>query len=146
MESLDPKIWSELPYDLLELIASFADIDSRRALGFKPRPLPPLTPPPFRPTWRRHAWHADREAFVHYAEVFKYLTETKTLVYFEISGYDEYYWEVKTDMTYNPEDDRWTFGPESKYHTIWGPSHLESDADVFHIGVSFQMAGHPEFV
>ena len=34
MEPLDPKIWSELPYDLLESIASFADIDSRRALGF----------------------------------------------------------------------------------------------------------------
>ena len=33
---MDPKIWSELPYDLLEYIASFADIDSRRALGFKP--------------------------------------------------------------------------------------------------------------
>ena len=69
-ESLDPKIWSELPYDLLELIASFADIDSRRALGFKPRKLPPMDLPPFRPTW-----HADREASVHYAEVFKYLTE-----------------------------------------------------------------------
>lgn len=132
MESLDPKIWSELPYDLLECIASFADIDSRRALGFKPRPLPPLTPPPFRPNRSN--------------EVFRYLVETKTLVYFEISGYDDYYWEVKTDMTYNPEDDRWTFGPESKYHTIWGPSHLESDADVFPIVASFHMAGHPEFV
>jgi hypothetical protein len=31
--------WSELPYELLECIASFADIDSRRALGFKPRNL-----------------------------------------------------------------------------------------------------------
>ena len=132
MEPLDPKIWSELPHDLLELIASLADIDSRRALGFKPRPLPPLTPPPFRPNRSN--------------EVFRYLTETKTLVYFVISGYDDYYWEVKTDMTYNPEDDRWTFGPESKYPTIWGPSHLESDADVFHIGASFHMAGHPEFV
>jgi len=145
MESLDPKIWSELPYDLLELIASFADIDSRRALGFKPRKLPPMVLPPFRPTLHRN-WHPVHEAFVYYAEVFKYHTETKTLVYFEISGYDDYYWEVKTDMIYDPEDDRWTFGPESKYHTIWGPSHLESDADVFHTGASFQMAGHPEFV
>ena len=67
-------------------------------------------------------------------------------MYFEISGYDDYYWEVKTDMTYNPEDDRWKFGPESTYHTIWGPSHLESDADVFHTGASFQMAGRPVFV
>ena len=36
---MDPAIWSELPYDLLESIASFADIDTRRALGFKPRKL-----------------------------------------------------------------------------------------------------------
>ena len=143
---MNPNIWSELPYDLLELIASFADIDSRRALGFKPRKLPPMVLPPFRPTLHRN-WHPVHEAFVYYAEVFKYLTESKTLVYLEISGYDEFYWEVKTDMSYDPEDDRWTFGPESKYHTIiWGPSHLESDADVFHIGASFQMAGHPEFV
>ena len=127
---MDPKIWSELPYDLLECIASFADIDSRRALGFRPRKLPPMDLPPFRPK----------------NVIFRYLVETKTLVYFEISGYDDYYWEVKTDMTYNPEDDRWKFGPESTYHTIWGPSHLESDANVFHIGASFQMAGHPEFV
>jgi len=38
-QSLDPKIWSELPYDLLESIASFCDIDTRRALGFKPRKI-----------------------------------------------------------------------------------------------------------
>ena len=145
MQSLDPSIWSELPYDLLECIASFADIDSRRALGFKPRKLPPMVLPPFRPTLHRN-WHPVHEAFIYCAEVFKYLTESKTLVYLEISGYDEFYWEVKTDMSYDPEDDRWTFGPESKYHTIWGPSHLESDADVFHIGTSFQMAGHPDFV
>jgi hypothetical protein len=127
---MDPAIWSELPFDLLELIASFCDIDSRRALGFKPRKLPPMDLPPFRTN----------------TVIFRYLVETKTLVYFEISGYDDYYWEVKTDMTYNPEDDRWKFGPESTYHTIWGPSHLESDANVFHIGASFQMAGQPEFV
>jgi len=38
-QPLDPKIWSELPYDLLESIASFCDIDTRRALGFKPRKI-----------------------------------------------------------------------------------------------------------
>jgi hypothetical protein len=30
-----------LPYDVLEHIASFADIDTRRAMGFSPRSLPP---------------------------------------------------------------------------------------------------------
>ena len=130
---MDPSIWSELPYDLLEHIANFCDIDSRRALGFKPHPLPPMDLPPFRPTLRKY-----------YAEVFKYLIKTKTLIYLEISGYNDYYWEVKTDMSYDPNMDRWTFGPESRYHTIF--SGQDSEADVFHIGASFQMAGHPEFV
>ena len=145
MESLDPKIWSELPYDLLECIASFADIDSRRALGFKPRKLPPMDLPPFRPTWR-HAWHADREAFVHYAEVFKYFTESKTLLYLEISGYNDYSWDVKTDMIYDPDRDRWTFGPESTYHYVYGLNHHEEEGEIFHVGASYQTFGRPEFV
>jgi hypothetical protein len=37
---MDPAIWGNLPWDLIERIAHFADIDSRRALGFKPRKLP----------------------------------------------------------------------------------------------------------
>lgn len=145
MEPLDPKIWSELPYDLLECIASFADIDTRRALGFKPRKLPPVDLPPFRPTLR-HNWHPVYEGFFYYAEVFRYLTETKTLVYLEISGYDDYYWEVKTDMIYDTEDDRWTFGPDSTYHSIFGLDHQEVAGNVARKGASFQMAGHPEFV
>jgi hypothetical protein len=39
-ESLDPKIWSELPYDLVRHILGFCDIidiDTRRAFGLKPR-------------------------------------------------------------------------------------------------------------
>jgi hypothetical protein len=36
---MDPKIWSQLPWHLIERIAHFADIDSRRALGFLPRRL-----------------------------------------------------------------------------------------------------------
>ena len=68
---MDPKIWSELPYDLLESIASFADIDSRRALGFKPRKLPPMDLP-FRPTFVRR--YCDFEScYVYSTEVFKYL-------------------------------------------------------------------------
>ena len=145
MEPLDPKIWSELPYDLLECIASFADIDTRRALGFKPRKLPPVDLPPFRPTWR-YDWNANREAFVHYADVFKYLTSTKTLIYLEVCGYEEYYWEVKTDMIYDPDTDRWTFGPDSTYHSIFGLDHQEVAGNVARKGASFQMADHPEFI
>jgi len=36
---MDPEIWENLPPDLIERIAHFADIDSRRALGFLPRRL-----------------------------------------------------------------------------------------------------------
>jgi len=36
---MDPEIWGNLPPDLIERIAHFADIESRRALGFKPRRL-----------------------------------------------------------------------------------------------------------
>jgi hypothetical protein len=38
---MNPELWGMLPPDLLERIAHFADIDSRRALGFLPRRLPP---------------------------------------------------------------------------------------------------------
>jgi hypothetical protein len=36
---MNPEIWGNLPPDLIERIAHFADIDSRRALGFSPRKL-----------------------------------------------------------------------------------------------------------
>jgi len=37
-QSLDPKIWSELPYDMVrEILGHVDDIDTRRAFGLKPR-------------------------------------------------------------------------------------------------------------
>ena len=38
---MDPELWGNLPPDLVERIAHFADIDSRRALGFLPRKIIP---------------------------------------------------------------------------------------------------------
>lgn len=38
---MNPEIWGNLPSDLIERIAHFADIDSRRALGFLPRKIIP---------------------------------------------------------------------------------------------------------
>jgi hypothetical protein len=35
------EVWSQLPNDLIEHIARFADIDTRRAMGFLPKKLPP---------------------------------------------------------------------------------------------------------
>jgi hypothetical protein len=39
MTRMDPEVWGNLPADLIERIAHFADIDSRRAMGFLPRRL-----------------------------------------------------------------------------------------------------------
>jgi len=36
---MNPEVWGNLPPDLIERIAHFTDIDSRRALGFLPRRL-----------------------------------------------------------------------------------------------------------
>jgi hypothetical protein len=36
---MNPEFWGNLPPDLIERIAHFADIDSRRAMGFLPRRL-----------------------------------------------------------------------------------------------------------
>jgi hypothetical protein len=36
---MNPEIWGNLPPDIIEHIAHFADIDSRRALGFPPRKI-----------------------------------------------------------------------------------------------------------
>jgi hypothetical protein len=131
---MDPTIWSQLPYDLLESIANHCDIDSRRALGFKPRKLPKMDLPPFRPTWR----------IMPPVEVSKYLTKTKTLVYLAIWRYDEYFWNVKTDMNYDPDTDRWTFGPESTYHSVF--ENQETDTNIFYVGSSFQLLNNPDFV
>ena len=38
---MNPEIWGNLPPDLIERISHFADIDSRRALGFLPRKIIP---------------------------------------------------------------------------------------------------------
>jgi len=126
---MDPSIWSELPFDLLEHIASFCDIDSRRALGFKPRPLPPLTPPPFRP----------RQV------VFRYFTQTRTLLYLEVWGYNDYLWEIKTDMRFDPEFEEWSHGPRSRWHAFFKGKETEGQC-ISYEDEGFMMAGRPVFV
>jgi hypothetical protein len=89
---MKPEIWSELPFDLLEHIAKFCDIDSRRALGFKPHPLPPLIFPSFRPSLQRV--FSPGNIGDMFAEVFNYISETKTLVFFENHKYGKYFWRL----------------------------------------------------
>lgn len=79
---MDPKLWGALPPDLLELIADFADIDTRRALGFKPRKLRPMDFVP-RPM-----------PSVEY----RYYTSEKKLWYFEMTEYHNFFFEVQTGV------------------------------------------------
>ena len=121
-----------MPYDLLERIASFADIDSRRALGFKPRPLPPLTPPPFRPT----------------RDVFKYLTDSKTLIYMDVFEYGRFKWELTTDAHYLPDTHSWIYGPNAHRNDI----DILTDGSQRHVwssmmdGLEFHLGSHPAFM
>ena len=131
-ESLEQAIWSEMPYDLLECIASFADIDSRRALGFKPRPLPPLTPPPFRPT----------------QEVFRYLTDSNTLIYMDVLEYGRFEWELTTDTHYLPDTHGWIYGPNAhrtdiSIFTDGSQRHVSSSLND---GLEFHLGSHPAFM
>ena len=72
------KVWKQLSYDCLEHIARFADIDTRRAMGFKPRKLPKINfnPKPMPPI------------------EYRYYINEKKLWYFEMDGYLNFYFDV----------------------------------------------------
>lgn len=79
---MDPNVWGKLPFDLLEHIASFADIDTRRAMGFKPRKLPKVDfdPKPMPPV------------------EYRYYTSEKKMWYFEMTEYANFFFEVLTGV------------------------------------------------
>ena len=99
---MDPQIWRELPYDLIERIAHFADIDSRRALGFKPRKLPrsDFVPRPIEPT------------------TFRYFAALKKLLYINFDeSYDVFTWEVYEEI--EPDGDAWVQGRHGRHRGVW---------------------------
>lgn len=85
----------------IERIASFADIDTRRALGiygklpkseFVPRPISPTT--------------------------FRYFAKLKKILYINFDvAYDTYMWEVYEDV--EPEGDAWLQGRYGKHRGVW---------------------------
>lgn len=79
---MDPALWGRLPPDLLEHIANFADIDTRRAMGFKPRRLDVIDfdPRPMPPV------------------EYRYYINEKKLWYFEMYEYLGFYFEVQTGI------------------------------------------------
>ena len=69
---------------VIKRIADFADLDTRRAMGFKPRKLKLNDVPPFRP---------DRF-------IFKYYVDKKLLLFLETSEYGRFEMEIVTDVDY----------------------------------------------
>jgi len=99
---MNPKIWRELPYDLIERVASFADFDARRALGFLPRRLPKsdFVPRPIAPT------------------TFRYFPALKKLLYINFDeSYDVFTWEIFEEI--EPEGDAWIHMPNGRHRGVW---------------------------
>jgi len=99
---MDPAIWGKLPWDLIERIGLFADIDARRALGIPPRKLPKsdFVPRPIKPTtWR-------------------YFSALRKLIYINFDeSYDVYAWEVYDEI--EPDGDAWIQGRHGKHRGVW---------------------------
>ena len=87
--------------NLIGRIASFADIDTRRAMGIYNR-LPPsnLVPHPIPPT------------------TFRYFAAEKKILYLNFDeSYDVFNWEVLTDI--QPDGDAWIHGPDGRCRGVW---------------------------
>ena len=126
---MDPAIWGKLPWDLIEQIALFADIDSRRALGFSPRKLQHSTfvPRPIEPT------------------TFRYFSALKKLLYLNFNeSYDVFCWEVYEDI--GPEGDAWIHGANGSHRGVWRglDDFIEFDKNMDHF--EFHFAGIPEII
>lgn len=87
---LDSTIWNKLPKVIYDRIADFADIDTRRAMGFKPRKL-----------------HIDRTQTLIYREniddgyeSFKYFPDRHTIIFFSILNYNFMIMKVWNNVRY----------------------------------------------
>ena len=126
---MDPAIWGKLPWDLIERIASFADIDARRALGIPPRKLPKsdFVPRPIKPTtWR-------------------YFSAIKKLIYINFDeSYDAYCWEIFEEI--EPDGDAWVQGRNGRQRGVW---HGLNDFKYFDVRAPrcpIHFAGYPEII
>jgi hypothetical protein len=131
---MDPKIWSQLPWDLIERIASFADIDTRRALGIPPRRLPKsdFVPWPIAPT------------------TFRYFPALKKLLSINFDeSYDVYSWEVYENIVPVNDNERgpvWSQVSPGRHRGVWRglDDFMYYDNPTFKL--PFQFAGQPEII
>jgi hypothetical protein len=99
---MDPDIWGELPWDLIELVASFADFDTRRALGIPPGKLPKsdFIPHPIKPT------------------TFRYFPALKKLLFINFDeSLDNYQWETYEEI--EPEGEAWYCAQHGNHRGVW---------------------------
>jgi hypothetical protein len=126
---MNPEIWGQLPYDLIERVASFADSDARRALGFLPRRLPrsDFVPRPIKPT------------------TFRYFVALKKLLYINFDeSYDVFTWEVYDGI--EPEGDVWFHGPNASHRGVWRGLDRFMEFDKKGGNFEFHFAGAPEII
>jgi hypothetical protein len=129
---MDSSVWMQLPFDCLEHIASFCGIDERRALGFLPRKLPPLSLPPFRPR----------------QEIWRYLASTGTLVYLNVFAFNGFEMEVTTHVQcIDADTNEWRYTKESTRHEVSitpsGERQLFLSAPLCNYGAPVFFAGFP---
>ena len=128
---MNPEIWGNLPPDLIERVARFADIDTRRALGFKPRKLPrsDFVPRPIEPT------------------TFRYFSALKKLLYVNFDeSYDVFCWEVYEDIAPVPGGEAWFHGPNGSHRGVWRGLDRFMEFDQTEGHFPFHFAGAPELI
>jgi hypothetical protein len=86
-------------------IANYADIDTRRAMGFPPRKI--------NSEWK------DFNPHPYGREVFKYLVDKQTLLYYEFWSYGQFYSEItKRIVPEDPIEHRWRYLYGSKIYGL----------------------------
>jgi hypothetical protein len=127
---MNPEIWGNLPPDLIERIAHFADIDSRRALGFLPRKL--ILPDLDLPFQRRDYKGISRliklrnaHLYVRHDEIaWQFGTNdfmtSRTYSFQRDDGFVSFYALLKTELSRHPD-----LNEDGTWRTINGRSPLE---------------------
>ena len=114
--------------NIIGRIASFADIDTRRAMGIYNRlPKSNLVPHPIPPT------------------TFRYFAAEKKLLYLNFDeSYDVFTWQVYEDI--GTEGEAWFQGPNGSHRGVWRglDRFMEFDAPAGHF--EFHFAGIPDMV
>lgn len=124
-EPVVPKV----PARVVERVAQWADIDTRRALGVPPGRLPrsDFVPRPIAPT------------------TFRYFPALKKIVYLNFDeSYDVFYWEVFEDV--EPVGDAWQQGPNGRNRGVWRGLDDFMFFDKPGSTFEFHFAGRPEII